>query len=204
MKRYLFIISICLISLTAYGQFPSEVWHQGELILISGDTLNGQIKYDLETDLVQFSTDQKVIKTYTARKILHFEISDKISGMRRRFYVLPYNTTGNYEAPIIFELILEGQKLTLLSREAIEHQVSNYPYALSGTYTRLVLVFTHYFLTDEGKIVQFDGRRKSLYRGFMSDKGSEIKRFIKDNRLRPDKRSDLVQIVAYYNSLFED
>lgn len=189
---------------TAYAQFPSEVWHDGKLVLLQGDTLKGLIKYDLETDIVQFSKDKKTIQTFTARKLLHFEIFDEISKAYRDFYVLPYNISGNYNAPIIFELIFEGRKITLLSREAIEYQVTNYPYSVAGSYTQLVLVYTHFFLTDEGKIIEFDNKRKTLYRDIMSDRSSEIKKFIKNNRLKVDRRVDLVKTVAYYNSLFED
>ncbi|MEP2772899.1 MAG: hypothetical protein ABJH05_12175 [Fulvivirga sp.] len=204
MKKTLLIVFAMLLACGAYAQFPSEVWHDGELVLVNGDTLKGQIKYNLETDLVQFSDDKKTIKTYTARKLLHFEIFDKTSNRYRRFYVLPYNLSGNYNAPIIFELVLEGRKLTLLSREAVEYQVANYPYAVAGSYTRLILVYTHYFLTDEGEIIKFVGKKKDLLRGVMSRKSSEIKKFIKTNRIRVDSRPDLIKTVAYYNSLFEE
>lgn len=204
MKKSLLIVLILLLCRVTYAQFPSEVWHDGELVLVNGDSLKGQIKYNLETDLVQFSNDKKTIKTFTARKLLHFEIFDETSSRYRRFYVLPYSINGNYNAPIIFELVLEGRKLTLLSREAVEYQVANYPYAVAGSYTRLVLIYTHYFLTDEGEIIQFGGKKNDLLRGVMSKKSSEIKKFIKTNRIRVDSRPDLIKTVSYYNSLFQD
>lgn len=204
MKKIGFTLFLLLAVSIAYAQFPSEVWHDGKLVLSQGDTLKGLIKYDLETDIVQFSKDKQTIKTFTARKLLHFEIFDTISKTYRDFYVLPYNITGNYNAPIIFELVFEGKKITLLSREAIEYQVTNYPYSVAGSYTRLVLLYTHYFLTDEGKIIEFDDKKKTLYKDIMSDRSSEIKKFIKNNRMRVDRRIDLVKVVAYYNSLFED
>lgn len=204
MKRITITFCFLLALSTAFAQFPSEIWHDGKLVLTQGDTLKGLIKYDLETDLIQFSKDKKTIQTFTARKLLHFEIFDEISKTYRDFYVLPYNVSGNYNAPIIFELVFEGRKITLLSREAIEYQVTNYPYSVAGSYTQLVLVYTHFFLTDEGKIIEFDDKRKTLYRDIMSDRSSEIKKFIKNNRLKVDRRVDLLKTVAYYNSLFEE
>lgn len=204
MKRLALSFFFLFVLRATYAQFPSEVWHDGKLVLTQGDTLRGQIKYDLETDIVQFSKDRKTIQTFTARKLLHFEIFDEISKTYRDFYVLPYSVTGNYQAPIIFELVYEGRKITLLSREAVEYQVTNYPYSVAGSYTRLVLVYTHYFLTDEGKIIEFDDKKKTLYRDIMSDRSSEIKKFIKNNRLRVDRRVDLLKTVAYYNSLFDE
>jgi len=204
MRKALVLLLILVSAITAHAQFPSELWHEGEVVLLQGDTLKGLVKYDLETDIVQYTRDKKTIKTYTARKLLHFEIFDNTSGRYRSFYVLPYNLNGNYQAPIIFELVYEGKKLTLLSREAIEYQVTNYPYSVAGSYTRLELVYTHFFLTDEGNILRFDGKKKDLLRGVMARKSSDIKKFIKTNRLRVERRPDLVKIVAYFNSLFED
>jgi hypothetical protein len=52
-----------------FGQeFPSELLHEGELVLLSGDTLKGQIKYNLENDLIQIVINETV-QTYSARKI---------------------------------------------------------------------------------------------------------------------------------------
>lgn len=200
--RFIFaFVFFLLVSTCAQAQFPSEFWHEGKMVIISGDTLKGLIKYDLETDIVQFSKDKQTIKTYSARKLLFFQIFDETANTFRRFYVLPYNLNGNYEVPLIFELIYEGRTLTLLSREAIEYVVRNYPYAVSGSYTRLELVYTHYFLTDEGKIIKFTGKKRDLLQ-VMNKRGAEIRKFLKNNRVKPERRADLVKTVSYYNSLF--
>lgn len=204
MKKYLILIFLVFSSAYAFCQFPSEVWHEGKIVLLQGDTLQGWVKYDLETDIIQFTVDERTIQTYTARKLLHFEIFDKLSGRYRQFYVLPYAIQNDFEAPIFFELIYEGRHLTLLSREAIEYQVTNYPYSIAGSYTRLVLVYTHFFLTDEGKIVKYSGKKKDLYNGVMNKRGQEIKKYIKKNKFKTDKQADLLKITVYYNSLFED
>jgi len=203
-KKGVFIWVMLLFALSAKAQFPSEIWHDGEIVLTDGDTLEGLVKYNLETDIIQFSKDKKTIKTYTARKIVHFEIFDQTSDRYRNFYVLPYNLNGNYKAPIIFELIYEGSKMSMLSREAVEYEVTNYPYSVAGTYSRMVLVYTNYFLTADGNIVKFSGKKKDLIHGPMSKRSTEIKKFIKTNNIRLDRRSDLVKVVAYYNSLFQD
>lgn len=204
MKKGVFIWVMLFFALAAKAQFPSEIWHDGEIVLTDGDTLKGLVKYNLETDIIQFSKDKKTIKTYTARKIVHFEIFDQTSDRYRNFYVLPYNLNGNYKAPIIFELIYEGSRMSMLSREAVEYEVTNYPYSVAGTYSRMVLVYTNYFLTSDGNIVKFSGKKKDLIHGPMSKRSTEIKKFLKTNNIRLDRRSDVVKVVAYYNSLFQD
>lgn len=204
MRRFLFLFFILSFS---YGiapaqTFPSEVWHEGKVVLIEGDTLVGQVKYNLETDLVQFTRDRRTIKTFTARKLLFFEIFDSLSNTYRQFYALPYSIRNNYKAPVIFEVHLQGTELSMLSREKIEHQVSNYPYSMSGTYSRMVLVYTYYLLKPDGSISQVTSKKKDLI-WIMNKKSGEMKKFIKANRIRPDRRADLIKAVAYYNSLFK-
>ena len=202
--RFIVIILLLPAYFAAGQSFPNEVWHEGQAVLVKGDTLKGLIKYNLDTDLVQHKFDQaSTINTITARSLAFFEIFDNTSNRYRQFYVLPYSVKRDYKAPIIFELILEGPELTLLSREKVEYQVTSYPYAVSGTYTRLVLVYTHYFLAPDGHIELHTGKKRDLL-WIMKRKSADMKRFVKANKIKPDRRTDLVKTVNYYNSLFEN
>jgi len=203
--RYVLIIWLLLPVCMVFGQtFPNEIWHDGKVVLNEGDTLKGLIKYNLDTDLVQHKLmDSGTITTITARSLVFFEIFDGTVNQYRQFYVLPYHVRRDYKAPVIFELIYQGNELTLLSREKVEYQVTSYPYAVSGTYTRLVLVYTHYFLWPDGHIEIYPGKKRDLL-WVMKKKSAQIKKFIKTNKIKPDRRRDLVKTVTYYNSLFEN
>lgn len=205
MIRTLLIICLVLASSMAQAQrFPSETWHAGKLVMLEGDTLSGDIKYSQENDLIQYSYNhQQTIQTFTPRKILYFEIFDNTKSSYRHFYALPYSIRGGYKAPIIFELIHEGGKLTLLSREAIENKVISNPYTATGLYTRAELVYTYYLLQSDGSIRKFNGKRKDLL-WIMRNKADVMKKFIKSENIKLDRRSDLVRAVAYYNSLFDN
>ncbi|UII23735.1 hypothetical protein [Fulvivirga ligni] len=182
--------------------FPSEVWHEGKVVLAEGDTLSGLVKYSLENDVVQLSADNKTIKAFTGRKLLYFEIFDKTVERYRQFYSIPYTLNGNYRVPILFEMLLAGDKMTLLCREAVEYQTRSYPYSVAGTYSTYVLVYTYYFLDNEGNIQEYNGKKKDL-RYIMKDKQSQMKKYIKDNKINADRRGDLAKTVVYYNSLFD-
>ena len=104
--------------------WPSELWHQGKIVLMSGDTLRGLIKYDLQQDLVQYTLEDKRTEAFSARKIMFFEIFDETIREYRQFFALPYTTMTGYRAPVFFELLANG-KLTLLSRESLEYRTYN-------------------------------------------------------------------------------
>src|SRR6187455_400285 len=125
--RIVVCLLFSLISISVSAQeFAFELWHTGKLILDSGDTLRGNIKYDLQNDLIQYQSkeDPNKMESYTARKILFFEIFDGTVKRYRTFYSLPYSTGGQYKAPIFFELLEEG-KLTVLCREFLEYRTTS-------------------------------------------------------------------------------
>jgi hypothetical protein len=198
----LIFLTLFFASLKGFGQeFPSELLHDGELVLLNGDTLKGQIKYNLENDLIQLVINETV-QTYSARKILYFSIYDKTVDMFRNFYSIPFEVQPNYKIPILFEVLYEG-KLSLLAREAIVTETVpqySYMYRSSVNMTRTKLDYEYYFLDEKGRFTKFNNKKFELYEA-MKRKEPQIKQYIKKNKLKVDSRRDLVRIVAYYNAL---
>ncbi|MCW5912683.1 MAG: hypothetical protein KIT62_16560 [Cyclobacteriaceae bacterium] len=180
-------------------QWAFEMWHTGKVILDTGDTLRGLIKYDLQNDIIQLNASSR-LESYTARKVLLFEIFDETVRRYRTFYSLPYSHAGQYKAPVFFELLQEG-KLTVLTRESLEYRTTSSPYYFYGNYTRLVLVNKYYILKENGNIEEFRGKKNDWFE-FMPGKAEEVERFAKKNRLKFDDKYDLSRIIEYYNSLF--
>ena len=184
----------------AAQNFPSEFWHAGKLVLVEGDTITGEIKYNLETDILQVNASNKVY-TFSARKILYFEIFDITVDSYRQFYTIPYKVRPDYKTPVIFEVLHEGE-LTLLCREEIVTQTNNLNsyYWTGGTYSRKVLDYRYYFMSKDGRIEDYTRRKRDLLR-ILRKRSSQIKEYIKRNNLKHDTRRDLTRIVSYYNSL---
>lgn len=198
------IIFLLFISVVATAQeFPSQVWHSGKIVLIEGDTLKGQIRYSQETDIVEFlDKPSNTAIALTGQKVLYFEIFDQLARQYREFYALPFALNGDYEIPIFFEVIHEGKPMSLLSRERLEYQVVNSPYAVGASFSRLTLQYTYFFLKRNGEIQRFNGTRKELPYYF-KNKLQEIKKYVKNNRIKPERRADILGVVLYYNQLHE-
>lgn len=198
-KNTLVLFSFFLLSHTLCAQqWPFELWHDGKIVLEGRDTLRGLVKYDLQQDLVQYTVKDKVIETYTPRKVLFFEIFDASVHKWRHFYSLPFTTGGAYQAPVFFELLEEG-KLTLLAREALEYRTYSSPYYIGG-YSRLILVTKFYLLDEKGGIEPFVGNKRDLL-NLMGKKADDVHEYMKTNRLDYTDKYDLAKIVEYYNSL---
>jgi hypothetical protein len=185
-------------------RFPSEVWHEGKIVLINKETHKGLVKYDLETDMVQLNEDN-TIQAYSSKKILYFEIFDKSLDSYRQFYALPYTVSPGYKTPILFEVLHEGTPLSLLAREDITTETVpqySYYYGRSNYYSRHKLIYEFYFFNEKTGIRRYNMKKKNLLQ-LMQRKSSEIRKFINDNNLRVDRRRDLERITAYYNSLWD-
>ena len=200
MRKHVLSVGLLLfISFAVHAQrWPFELWHDGRIVLVQGDTLKGLVKYDLQRDLVQFTRNDKTVEAYTARKVLFFEIFDNTVHKYRQFYALPYTTTGSYRVPIFFELLEDG-KLTLLAREALEQKTYSAGF-YGGSYSRLELVNSFYFLDEKGEITHFSGSRNELLEK-MGKKAENVERYMRENRLKHNEKYDFAKIIAYYNTL---
>lgn len=169
------------------------------MVNAAGDTIRGKIKYDLERNAVQVATRQN-IRVFSSHKVFYFEIFDEVLQAYRQFYSIPYQIRSNYKAPVLFELMFEGG-LSLLAREKIvQETVTSGPYAPSGRFMQNVIDHDFYFLTKKGRIIYFDGTKNGLLEIF-GNKRSQVKDFIKTNRLRVDEIEDLIRVTSFYNSI---
>jgi hypothetical protein len=183
----------------AQQHWPFELWHEGKIVLATGDTLKGLVKYDLQQDLVQHMVKSQQAEVYTARKVMYFEIFDESIRHYRRFFTLPFATATGYKTPLFFELLEEG-KMTLLTREFLEYKTYNSPY-YAMSYSRLILNHKYYFLKEDGSIIEFTGNKNDLL-DMMGNKSDDVEKYMKVNHLRFDDVQDLARIVDYYNSLY--
>ncbi len=204
----------CILTLLLFGanaviaqnQFPSQISHKGVIVGVDGQQYSGLVKYDLENNLVQLQ--KETITTFTASNVAYFEIFDEIFGGNRKFYSLPYALNGDYETPIFFEVLTEGQNVALLCREYIATDSRNMsPYGAMGmspfwgppSMIGYRLAFNYYFFKN-GSIERYSLKKKDLF-NLLSGHDEEISLFMRKNRLEHDKRGDLLRITAYYNEL---
>jgi len=196
--RGLLLAIFLVVFISSYAQFSSDVWHDGYLITNERDTLEGKVKYDMENNSIQFY-NKKVIRTFSSYQVFYFNIFDNVLDTYRQFYCVPYRLKTDYQTPIIFELLFEGE-LSLMAREAIVQESVPVGTAVYSGVTRDRLTQTYYFVNKKGSITEYNGKKGDLL-DVMADKSAKVKSFIKKNRLRSNSTRDLVRITAFYNSI---
>ena len=161
MKKASLIFLLSILSLVIVNaqnqQFPSQVWHKGNIFLSDGASYSGQLKYDMDNNLVQLQAE--AVTTFTASNVVSFEIYDETYGGIRKFYSLPYSLNGDYETPIFFEVLTQGDNIALLCREYIATDtrgMNNFgamgmgmnPFWGPPNFTGYRLAFNYYFLKN--------------------------------------------------------
>ncbi len=207
MKYAHFVIIILIVCFFSKNEtfaqaFAENYWHSGTVFLEEGDTLSGTLKFSLQDEVVQIETATG-LKTLTARNAIAFYFLDRFEQRERHYYALPYPKVSNYPTPTYFELIMQGEPITLLCRESMVVQtiVNNNPYVMNpGIPMRQnILKREFYFLYKSGKIVPFNGTKKGLLY-LLKDRERDIKLYIKENRVNFESKQDMASIINYFNS----
>lgn len=200
-----------LFLLLGYGQIIAQIlaegkFHQGNVKDKEGNTWGGKIKYDTQKQTVLVDLGGSV-KTFNARNIESFSFYDERVRANRKFLSLMYakNPNTNYESAQFFELLTEGDKITLLGTEYLETRMNPQPgwgwYGMGGTTFSYRIVTEYYALTKNGKVVKLKTNKKKHFLAQLKDQAPKIEAFMKKNRLGLQQRLDMVKIIDYYNTL---
>lgn len=65
----------------------------------SGDTLRGNLKYDMSNDILQVQIDKR-LESFFIPQGLFFEIFDESVKQYRTFYSLPFSQGAQYKTPV--------------------------------------------------------------------------------------------------------
>lgn len=203
----IFILLAVFFSKGMTQELPNEMWHPGVLVLNDGDSIKGNIQYDFKTNLIQLAIDGQV-KAFSSQQLLSVSFHGQYFKRFRYFYALPYNINGSVDVPIFFEILEEGP-ITLMSREYVVVQNNNNynsPFYRGTSRTlssRSILSYDYYFLTTDGRIVQYTEKKKDLL-AFFGKYQNDVEKYMRKNKLRSDRQLDLIKITNYYNELAAD
>ena len=208
--RYLICSVFFLTFFSATAQrFPSEQWHVGKAVLSSGETVSGNIKYNLD---IQVEVEGRIV-TYSANQVNYFSIKPQNDRPLRTFYSLPFRNETGYARPQFFELIKEG-KVSLLAREYIGSQIQNtntglirsvrfdpfFDPVLGNSVTRFYLAYNLFIVNPKGQITELGNSRKEVINAFDGNH-SDLKKYIKQEKLKMERIADISMLVEYYNKI---
>ncbi|MCS7003984.1 MAG: hypothetical protein NZM38_01510 [Cytophagales bacterium] len=205
MKRTILQQSFLVISFfSLYAQeFSMTKWHsEGIIDLISGETLYGTLKYDLENNQL-FLVNDSLNKTFSPRNATAFQFRDAITGKTRFFFSLEFKNSNGQIEKMFFELLFDGKALSLLSRERILERIEviNNPFfPATRSYRVYFLQYDFYVMNQYAEIFYCGNLLNDLLKVLPKQK-QEIKNYIKHYKLNTTVPEDMIKIVQYYNQL---
>ena len=209
MKIYTIIaIFLQFLAFQVSSAAPNDEWHQGEIVLTTGEKLQGEVNYTDE--LVQCNTNN-LIKAFSTSQINYFQFFDPIINVYRTFVPVDFSVAEGVKRPAFYELVSEGT-ITLLRKEKYAYQLANDPYKERDLAyeTQRLERFQHdvhmrvqdfeYFYVYNGKFHPLHNFRKEVS-PIMVVHETEISRFIEQNSLNPKEAESQVRIIEFYNQL---
>lgn len=222
MKKY--ILPLCLLCLydfstSIYAQDLSMYkWHIGELDLTIGETLKGEIKYNLERHWLEYRKDN-VHRVFSSVNVTAFQIIDALTGEYRTFISLPISQSRRYKRKLFFELLSQGA-VSLFCRDKVVTKVqvdnaSSFPLKsnrfginsygnTTGDRIRRIRTvgYDYYYVGKKNQVSAFEPTEENIFE-LMSSRKQKIEKFIEDNNLDLSEKTDLTIIFNYYNDLRE-
>jgi hypothetical protein len=209
MKIYTIAFILLLIStFQVNAAAPRDEWHYGEIVLSSGEKLQGSLNYTDE--LVQCNT-HNLTKAFSTLQVSHFQFFDPTLNVYRTFVPVDFSMAEGVKRPAFYELVSEGI-ITLLRKEKYTYQLANETYKERDLAydTQSLERFQHdvhmrvqdfeYFYVYNGKFHPLHNFRKEMS-PIMASYETEISHYIEQNLLNPKEMESQVKIVEFYNQL---
>ena len=185
-----------------HGSFyMKEDWARGNIISSEGDTIRDYpLKFDIENQRLEIKVNDG-IKVLDRVNIASFEWLDESQKQMVKFVnATQYEFVGP-KAIGVFEVLVDGDDVKLLSLKKTEIREGNYNQQIDiGDRTPKIVQKESFYIWRDGWVNQLTGsKRKALlhFRG----KADAVSEYAKKHKLNMKKREDLIEIVAYYQTL---
>jgi hypothetical protein len=181
------------------ADYAQTRWHKGQVELASGQTLAGNLKYQIAENVVFLQTQGAVLHTWRGAQIKSFTFYDTLRNAQRRFCALANPVQRSTKDAFFLEVVYEGF-ISLLSYEKTRLQA--YPedgqqkWRKPGYY---IAVDEFYTLDMKGKLKKFTNEQ-ALAQVVQHDVNA-LKDFIKTNKLDLQNRQDFATLISHYDQL---
>lgn len=216
--RYWFLMACVALTcwpLLTCGQFRDNIdtqeWHYGKVVLASGDSLSGQVVYHPHKEVVQVSSNDGAVSSFSPVNVSYFVVNDIYTGKPQFFRSIFWNLgrqDTDFKKPVFFEQMNDG-RLVLIKRQTgvvsrptdnlmgDPYQEALYPQRKASSES---VQEAYYALLPNGEIVPLRKKKRDLHQLF-GEKSDQVKQFVKSNKLDYNDPNELVTIVNYFNSL---
>lgn len=177
---------------TEGSPYLSENWNSAIVKLENGDKITVEsCKYDVFEDKIMFLQDDIPLYFSNPEDIYRFSLGSS------EFINLKLKKNNG-----IYEVLLEEIDVVLLKKyncgiiKGKESDGIN-----KATKDKFKISFNYYLIKDNVELIKLKTKEKHILK-LLIDKDLEVKKYIKDNKLKCNKENDLIEIFKFYSILF--
>ena len=169
---------------------PAKIEGIEKTQLVRFDAVEGQVE-------VMVSEDQVVVLDGSKNYVITL-----LDGAKKRYEILEYFTPGGEVGASFFEVLESNDQFSLyLKEEKKFYKKEKAQGYASEKPARFEKIRDAYYVSDfknpSDRLLPVPGKMKSFL-AFFGDHGPEIKKFIREHKLKTDNAADLVRIFGYY------
>jgi len=178
-------------------------WQEGFITLKTGQTFQKYpLKYDIENDMLEIKASNEV-KILRGERVASFTWQD-VSSQKEVHFINSHEYKLN-GTPLIgfFEVVVDGQ-VQLLGKVKAEVNDPTYVEGLDvGKRYSEIIKKEVFYVSDKSKALKEIKSKKDVW-GYAGKHESEVKQYMKKQKLGVNQKEDLANIVAFINQLKKD
>ncbi len=175
-------------------------WSDGQIALYSGQVVEKyRLKFDIRSDEVLIQDGDKV-RALKGFEVQSFHLTNPKSGNLMRFVNAQDYIYNDTRLVGFLQILCEGE-LTIYARPLIEIEEGNYIAALDvGDRSDSYVKKEELYVSHGAEITKISKKKKETLPIF-GDHQDKIANYLKENRLKLNRKEDLIQVCKFYNSL---
>lgn len=154
---------------------------------------DAKLKYNIFSDELEYKKDSKLYKVHK-KPTLHARIG------RDYFYYCEFESSRGINKEGYYILVELNDSYRIYKKYSVEIIDSTKATRLQANEPGKIKVIANYYIEESGVIVQLPTHKKDMLATF-EDKKSELIQYMKQQRIKIRKESDLIRLVAKYNAL---
>lgn len=178
--------------------FLFENWTKGIVKFVNGTSVSDlDLKYDLVKDELYFKDPKTEQVMIFSEKISEFKLNNPVKSTDFFYFKNGFTPLDANTAKSFYQLLMDGtaQLIKRYTKEIFEERPYN-----SATTIRSFKDAELYYVVKNNQLIKIKKDKKQVLAAF-ADRSAELEAFIKSNGLNLKNESDLIKLIAHYNSL---
>ncbi|MEM8968148.1 MAG: hypothetical protein AAGE93_17145 [Bacteroidota bacterium] len=201
MRHFIVLLGVLCLFHTVQAKKTKEKWKYGSIVLNSGQQFEGNLKFDLENDVVVLQKGKRIL-AFSAFSVQSFLAVDTTNGFTQKFFSLPYSEKRTRARSRFFQLVYDGRFALFVREKGVPVtavSTANYPTRQNPNDQKKAYTHEYFVLLPDGSFQKFRAGRRHLAELFSleEERAKQVGRYITNNDIDFSKQPDIIRLIHY-------